>query len=338
MNKKVLISIIMPIYNAEEYLDDSIQSILSQKEDNYELLLIDDGSVDNSLKIIKKYEKENKNIRVISRKNKGILKTRLEGIENAIGEYIMFVDADDRLPSNVLSTYLKYLSKKKYDIIRGNYELISDKKYIKKIEFDSLKEVTKEHYEEKVYLDFLTGPKYNSIWRTLVKKDLFKLYSDIMISMGDDQALVLSTLNNSNNILLIPDIVYSYRINESSITNTKNIEKKCRNYDDIYELYNKIIIPFFINLDNKNLLKKAYTRYLRDCNMNFFDIYKVCGYKKESLKYQDKLFDSKLTIDAREILNKGDIKTQKTYYFIKSVLDNNKKRHIRLIRLLKLIR
>lgn len=338
MSKKILISVIMPIYNAEEYLHDSIGSILSQDIDNYELILINDGSTDGSLKVIKEYEKKYKNIRVLSRENKGILKSRLEGVEIAKGEYVLFVDADDALSKDALKTYSKYLEEKKYDIIRGNYELITDKGNVKKVEFDKIESISKKDYKKEVYPRFLTGPKFNSIWRTLIKKDILKLYADVKISMGEDQALMISILDKSKNILVVPDMLYYYRINNMSTTNLKNISKKCKNYNELYSLYLNIIIPFFKKLKDKELLKKAYSRYLRDFNMLYYEIYKIDKNSNEAKEYQDKLFNDELTQEARKELTNKNIKEQKTYIFIKPILENNKKKHLRNMKILRLIK
>lgn len=336
MNKEYLFTIIMPIYNAEEYLEYSIKSVLSQTFDNFELLLIDDGSTDSSLKIAKKYQGDN--IRIISRDNKGILYTRIEGIKEAKGKYIMFVDSDDLISNNVLEVFSKYVKDKDYDIIRGNYELFGRNFKKEKIEFPYLKEINRGDYKEKVYDKFLTSPIYNSIWRTAIKKDIFDTSIPLNISMGDDQALILRAINKSKKILLIPEIVYSYRINENSITNVRMISKKCKNYDDIYNLYFEIIIPFFKEIGDMDLIKKAYVRYLRDCNMNFFDIFKICENKDVIEEYHNKLFDSDLTKEARNIISFSNIKKQKTGIFLNAILKNKKKQHLFLIRILSIIK
>ena len=338
MKDKYLISVIMPIYNAADYLHGSINSILSQDAKNYELILINDGSTDNSLPIIKEYEKKYKNVKVISRENKGILKTRIEGVSKAKGKYILFVDADDALAPNALKIYSNYLSEKDYDIIRGNYELITDNGNVKKIEFDKKEEILKQDYKSKVYFRYLTGPIFNSIWRTLIKKEILKLYADVQISMGEDQALMLSILNNSKNVLVIPDVVYYYRINNMSTTNLKNINKKCKNYNELYSLYLNILIPFFKKMKDEKLLKKAYSKYLRDFNLLYYEIYKIDKKSNEAKEYQNKLFDADLTKEARKILIKKDIKEQKTYIFIKPILENKKKKHSRYMKILRLIK
>ena len=93
--KRVLISIIVPIYNSSEYIQRCIDSILSQTLTNFELILINDGSTDNSIDVLKEYESKDSRIIVINKKNEGVSIARNTGIEMAKGEYIMFCDSDD---------------------------------------------------------------------------------------------------------------------------------------------------------------------------------------------------------------------------------------------------
>ena len=90
-----MVSIIVPIYNAEKKLRRCVESILSQTFSDFELILVNDGSIDNSLKICEKYALNDKRIKIISQENKGIVSARKKGIENSTGEYIIFVDSDD---------------------------------------------------------------------------------------------------------------------------------------------------------------------------------------------------------------------------------------------------
>ena len=91
------ISIIVPMYNAEKWLEKCVNSIIEQSYSNIEILLINDGSTDKTLEICKKIEKIDNRVRVIDKKNEGVSKTRNLGLENATGKYIKFVDSDDWL-------------------------------------------------------------------------------------------------------------------------------------------------------------------------------------------------------------------------------------------------
>lgn len=105
MNKRI--SIIVPVYNCERYLEECIDSLLNQKYNNYEIILIDDGSTDNSKKICEKYAKKNQNIKFYSKKNGGVSNTRNYGIDKSTGDFICFVDSDDIVTSNFLIDFIE---------------------------------------------------------------------------------------------------------------------------------------------------------------------------------------------------------------------------------------
>lgn len=96
---KIKVSVVIPVYNSEKYMEKCLESILNQTLKEIEIIVINDGSKDNSLKKIEKYEKDNR-IKIISRENKGLTKTRNEGINISTGEYIYHLDSDDYLEKN----------------------------------------------------------------------------------------------------------------------------------------------------------------------------------------------------------------------------------------------
>ena len=109
------VSIVIPVYNVEKLLDRCIKSLLNQTYKDYELIFIDDGSKDNSLKILEKY-KQNKKIKILTQKNNGPAITRNRGIKLAKGEYIMFVDSDDYVSPCIIEVLLKGVSAEKCQI------------------------------------------------------------------------------------------------------------------------------------------------------------------------------------------------------------------------------
>jgi glycosyltransferase involved in cell wall biosynthesis len=111
LNTNILVSVVFSVYNAQKYLDESIKSILSQTYTNFEFIIIDDGSTDNSLMIIKKYMKLDNRIVVISRKNKGLPFSLNEGIEKSSGKYIVRMDADDISLPNRFERQIDYMEK-----------------------------------------------------------------------------------------------------------------------------------------------------------------------------------------------------------------------------------
>ena len=112
------ISIIVPVYNSEKYLKETIDSILNQTFENFELILINDGSTDHSGEICDEIAQKDKRIKVIHKKNEGICKTRNKGIEVAKGEYIMFADNDDIIEENMLQECYEMIKKHDADMLK----------------------------------------------------------------------------------------------------------------------------------------------------------------------------------------------------------------------------
>lgn len=128
-NKKI--SIIVPIYNNEKYIDKCVESVLCQTYENWELILINDGSTDNSLSVCEKYKKDCR-VKVVSQENSGVSATRNKGIELATGEYITFIDSDDYVSNDYCSLLLSFMSVDISMVVLGLQKLMSDGK-LKKI-------------------------------------------------------------------------------------------------------------------------------------------------------------------------------------------------------------
>lgn len=125
-----LVSIIIPIYNVEKYLERCVKSVIEQSYTNLEIFLVDDGSPDNSGAIADSLAKNDKRIKVIHQKNKGLSGARNTGIKQATGEWIMFVDSDDFIDSDMVKTMLNIAIKNKAEIVACNVDRVSDDGHI----------------------------------------------------------------------------------------------------------------------------------------------------------------------------------------------------------------
>lgn len=126
-DKKPLISVVTPVFNAEKFLAETIESVQAQTYENWELLLVNDGSKDNSLRIAKEYAKKDKRIKVYSIGNSGAAVARNTGIEKAKGDYICFIDADDLWKKEKLEKQLKFMQEKKCAFSFAGYEFANEK-------------------------------------------------------------------------------------------------------------------------------------------------------------------------------------------------------------------
>lgn len=237
------ISVIVPVYNCEQYLDDCISSLLKQTFDNYELIFINDGSKDNSLTILNKY-KDNPKVKVYSQGNKGAAETRNIGIKYSNGKYLMFVDSDDYVDDNYLETYYSALKDDDYDIVMGGYKKITNDKV------DFIRQL--KHGEFAKYL--VVGPVCK-----LYKKEFIVNNNISFLNTNASEDIYFNLLAYSYNpcIKIIDNIGYYYRYNENSLSNT--VHKGFNNNVDICKFVEEIN---FKNVDNKELHDYFIIRYL----------------------------------------------------------------------------
>ena len=167
--EKGLISIIVPVYNIEKYLPRCIDSILDQTYKNWEAIFVNDGSTDNSLKILEEYKKRDERIKIIDKKNAGSGAARNDGIENSRGEYVAFLDSDDWYEKNFLEKLYNNLTENNSDVAMCNpkmtYDDISKNKKINTYFFN---EIELNKTPEKI-LGILAMPV---VWNKLYKKDI----------------------------------------------------------------------------------------------------------------------------------------------------------------------
>lgn len=223
----VKISIVIPIYNSENYLEETLATVLNQTYKNLEIILINDGSNDNSQLIIEKFLKNDERIKLINKKNGGVCSSRNEGLNQATGEYILHVDADDKLPLDTCENYIKILEKYgKVDIIEGNFFLYYEKekrKVLNKFLYKKEKVLKKEEYLKEIYF---CGKGTISVWGKLIKKSLYKdnkILHPVEFSLAEDGCTYGKLLCKSNQIVMTPLVGYYYRINPYSMTNKTKI-------------------------------------------------------------------------------------------------------------------
>ena len=211
----MLISIIVPIYNAEEYLVRCIESILKQTFVDYELILIDDGSSDHSSVICDDFSQKDERIKVIHQKNSGVSVARNVGIENAKGKYIMFVDADDYIAPTLCENLLNEINKDVDLVISGYTKVLA--KCQEKISTDTIVLMGVEELRNNFDFYFQI-PLLNSPCAKLYKiEQLRDLRFEPAISMGEDLIFNLKYYTLCKQIIFLPISDYFYNcINENS--------------------------------------------------------------------------------------------------------------------------
>ena len=239
-------SIIIPIYNTEKYLEKCITSVLNQSYTDFEIILINDGSIDNSLKIINSFKKKDKRIKVINQENKGLSCSRNNGIEIAAGEYILFLDSDDYFNSDLLLK-LNKSSNNNPDLIRFQVTKI-EKNFKTKYKEKTFFNLSGEEAFNYLLNFYYTEPAWLYAYKTKFwKNNKFKFEEK---KFHEDFGLIPKIILKSKIVNSIDYIGYNYRIRENSIMLTKNVEKNYKKCLDAIYHFDKLKV--FIEKNNFN--------------------------------------------------------------------------------------
>lgn len=211
----IKLSIIMPVYNSELYLEKSIESIINQDFNDYELICVNDGSNDNSKKILEKYAKKNKKIKIINQENKGVIKARIAGYEAATGKYIAWVDSDDFIEKEMFSRLINAANENKADVVYCNYNFYPKNVINKKKWFNN--------FEGNVDWKFVMN---NTIqWNKIVKKELLDQVKITKLFEEIGEGCYGIVLIKAKKIISINECLYNYRVGHTSLSsNFENID------------------------------------------------------------------------------------------------------------------
>lgn len=215
------VSVICPVYNVEKYLSKCIDSILNQTFVDFELILINDGSLDNSGVICDKYVKVDSRVSVIHKVNGGISSARNCGIENAKGEYIVFIDSDDFIASDMLEVLYKKIQQYNCDIVQCGYKKV----YQENMNCENLMNIIEGDivYESlDIVKNFFTGRNVSSIvWDKIYRTELFKNIRFPVGQVMEDAFILTDIYYKAKKICIVKDIKYFYLQRDGSIMNTK---------------------------------------------------------------------------------------------------------------------
>lgn len=260
------VSIIIPMYNVENYISKCILSCINQTEKNIEIICIDDESKDNTLKIAKTYAKKDNRITVISQKNSGVSVARNNGLKIAKSQWIMFVDGDDWLKDNTVELFLDKADDK-YDIlISGFYTYFEDSKHIHDDRFFNIGEhvfsdldkieLIKSSICQTSITNLKSSTNVGVPWAKIynskfIKKNELKFVNGL--NRMQDMVFNINAFENSNNIFYFNEATYYYRVNLSSATKKYN-----SNFDNTCIIILKQIELFLKNYKLEKELSNYY--------------------------------------------------------------------------------
>ena len=242
------VTIIIPVYNSEKYIARCLDSVINQTYNNLEIMVINDGSKDDSINIINEYKKKDKRIKVIDKKNEGVAKTRNMGIKESTGYYVMFIDNDDYIDKDYVETYVN--KNDNNDITIGSYKRVNSKNKI------LFKYDLKEKSEWAKYV--VLAP-----WAKLYKRE-FLIKNNIKFldyKIGEDVYFNMLCYSKTNNINIINNHKYNWFWNNESVSNTN--QKGLKSNVNIKILLDKLLEFIDINSEyNKYFLERYIYWYL----------------------------------------------------------------------------
>lgn len=298
-NSKIKVSFIVPVYNVENYLKKCLDSLVHQSGANYEIILINDGSTDNSSQICKEYAKKNKQIKYYEKTNGGLSSARNYGIKKAKGEYIWFIDSDDFISENSLEIIKKTLS---HDIVTIEYF-----NYYNDYDIDS----NNNNYTENHIARYLINPALAPL--KIIRRKLI-VKNNLYFAVGknyEDIGIMYSIINYTDDVYHSNERLYFYRRRPNSISSTVTEKRLAdhvwaiteigkelgKNYDQEikYQILLQILFVAFDTTSISNHLQKKYFNILRSFIKNNLQDYRHNKYlsikTKKNLFYKIYLFN-----------------------------------------------
>ena len=266
-------SIVIPVYNVDAYLEKCLDSVVNQTYKDIEVIIVNDGSTDNSKDIIDKYAKKYNFIKVINQKNMGLSMARNNGIKEVTSPYFILLDSDDYIDKDLIEILDEEIKKGDVDLLRYQIRTVNndeafeyhEKEFVNLSGYDAFNEIVKYSFVEVACL-YLYRTKYFNDNKFLFAKDKYH----------EDFGLIPLVIYKANSVSSIDKVGYNYVVRENSIMNNSNYNKTLKKVDDFYFHYkylikelgddDKIIKSFLANsliLKITELNKDDYKKYFK---------------------------------------------------------------------------
>lgn len=308
-----LVSIVVPIYNVEKYIDKCIDSIINQSYNNLEIILVNDGSPDRSVEICNQYAEKDSRIKVINKDNGGLSDARNKGIDNASGDYIVFVDGDDYIEILTIEKAIQAMHEEDADIVIWSYlaEHVDKNEIVQKTEVYKSDDST--YSKNNINQINLTIDKVNLIgyaWNKMYKLDIIRnndLYFLKGISLVEDMLFNSVALKHCDKIVFISDSLTHYMQRPRETLGAQFYE----NYFDLKIRAIKALSLLFehwkIDIDDKNVILSSMGFNIVKSNIKKISTNGQFSYSKKIL-YLDDFIKNK---NVKKIIKDFEIKTSK---------------------------
>ncbi|WP_369013317.1 glycosyltransferase family 2 protein [Flavobacterium anhuiense] len=309
----IKVSVVIPVYNAKNYLHDCIKSLLSQTFVDCEFIFVNDGSTDNSLEIIQKYQEDDIRIKLINQENKGIAEARNAGIEIASGEYIGFLDNDDFVKVDFLENLYKKAAERYLDILVSKTILGRDGKYvIKDHGFSTDLIFAKDLIQEQIIPNLLKTEDLFAVWNKIYKRT-FLLENNIRFPddrvIEEDNIFNIQAFNKAEKVLFIEYAGYYYR-DVADSKSRKIIEN---------DYFSKALEKYYLDYKKEYSLSISYEeleklKAIRFIQRIFYLVYK-CSVLKipfkikwnyiKNMVFHEKVYELSIKYDEEILQDKG---------------------------------
>lgn len=242
------IDVIIPVYNAEKYIERCLDSVLRQTYDDYQVIVVNDGSTDKSLEICENYSNRDARIKVISQDNAGPDIARKTGVMHSESEFIMFLDADDYLSDDAMSVLVAYADESKADMVCCQIERFNDagkiwsgsKQVGEIVTYESTGDIMGGYFEDGI----LMGTYYAK----LIRKELIKDYAFVKDSViGEDISAALYMLQKARKVWVVPECCYYYYWNLDSISHSGYTPRHKRSLENYISLRDELLSKNYVS-------------------------------------------------------------------------------------------
>lgn len=233
---KEKVSIIIPVYNTEKYLEECLDSVLSQSYKNLEIIIVNDGSTDGSPKILENYKKRDSRIVILHQKNQGLLHARKSGVLASTGTYIIMLDSDDYMLEDEVWNAYQTIKKYQADLVKFRFQFIPEHRNSSFMTESTDDLIFSGNKKREWYHKFLTTDLLNPVWNQIFHRKLYDLNSDIFekrTNLGEDVLQNLFLYDQAEKIVFSSFLGTAYRYNPNSITKKKSVEQFRNNLMDL---------------------------------------------------------------------------------------------------------